>query len=123
MHELKNPANESSSLIKDSYKRLINLENNFSNLEKSMDSAMLNWNNKTGFFSDEINLLKKEIENLNNEFKINFDLFLKIIDAFKNSANIDEFEKLKAKIDDWDPESFVSIDEFKRLVIKHIRDS
>ena len=107
-------------MVQDSYRRLEALEKGADNLEDHMSSVIKNWKNEISNYEMEVSRIREDLDSFHSEFKHNIELFLSMIEEFKQSANRDEFTKLVEKIDAWDPENFVSLAEFTRLIRRRL---
>ncbi|MBD3202936.1 hypothetical protein GF327_01470 [Candidatus Woesearchaeota archaeon] len=113
---------EYNYMLNESFQRLNELEDKFVSLEKKMNFSSDKWENKIDRFFAEISVIKKEIKELQDSFDKNIKCFLRLVNDFKSTATKEDLKRLENKIDEWDLEEFVSIEEFTRLCREHIQE-
>ena len=111
------------SQINDVSRRLIILEERFSNIRKKMqvsDQNMLSQNQKV---SNELKLMNLELSEIKkdiNEMKIKSDIIVK---ELRQCAKKDEVEVLQKYINLWEPIKFVTQNEVERIVKRMIEEN
>lgn len=108
--------------VDESMSRTVNLEHRFKSLDQISDSAEKEWEKNISEYHLTLSIIKQDLEALQIEFKKNVKLFMMMITIFKEKATNEELAKLEKKIERWNPESFVTRNEFKKIVRNYIEE-
>ncbi len=109
-------------LIEDSEKRLEVLQEKVDKIEHNMNLQTLKWSTRIEEAAAKTGAMKKEITELQQNFKLTVNSFLLVVEFFKDSATREEFDKIKKAVEEWNPEEYISQTEFKNLVRKMLKD-
>ncbi|KYK26959.1 hypothetical protein AYK26_04295 [Euryarchaeota archaeon SM23-78] len=110
---------ELSGYLKTMSFRLQILQKTASNISTEIDSLTKRIIDKKAGLSKDFSVIKKEVADIREEIRFIQRAILEVINQLKRSVKIEEFERFKKRMDVWNPESFVS----KREVKKVLRDN
>ena len=84
-------------------------------LSKNIDSRNANLNSFKKDVSDTINKIRKDIDDVNLLFDKLVEKKASVSKLFKNVVKKQQLERLESKVNDFNFENLVSVDEFERL--------
>ena len=87
-------------------------------LSKNIDSRNANLNSFKKDVSDTINKIRKDIDDVNLLFDKLVEKKASVSKLFKNVVKKQQLERLESKVNDFNFENLVSVDEFERLRIR-----
>ncbi|MBU0666787.1 MAG: hypothetical protein ABIC91_02170 [Nanoarchaeota archaeon] len=89
-------------------KRLSNLEIESEETEKTINKHDEGFNSVSELFTEEIDRIKKESNQISIDVKNTVRELHNIAKEFQNLTKKEQLDKIKKKIDDWAPETFIN---------------
>ena len=97
-------------------RRVSALEQNSMRIQNEMNNRSFNWNKTIHGFTNELDIIKNNLESLRKEFQNNLSIINNIITEFRGCVKRDSLEKFERKINDMKFEKMVTKEEFKKLM-------
>jgi hypothetical protein len=118
--EKQQPKEYDDPLLNDSIKRLFVLEDKAMKIEDYMSIGSLRWKSNMEDALNQLTVMKDEITEVQQDFRVSVANFLETIEFFRNSATREDFDKVSKRIEDWNPEDYVSMEELHNMIKKRL---